>query len=710
MGLLATLNASLLQAEHGAAAPALTLRVKHPAAVPNPALAHRASRAVFTFTIAVAAAPLFGQLTPICEIQGSGSASPLANQQVTTRGIITAAYQGPGSIGGYFLQDPACDADPLTSDGVYVYDPSGSPVTVGDEVEVTATVSEYNGLTELGTITGFTVLSSGNSVSATEVLLPVASADFLERHEGMLVGFPQTLVATDNYNWARYGELVLSSGDRLSIPTDTVDPNDDPPSGTTSTGNSNVAAVSGLMALNQRNRFILDDGLSMSYPFPPPYQDPTGTLRSGSTVDGLQGVMSYGFGAYRLFPTNTPTWSYAARPAVPEPAGTLRVVSFNVLNYWTTLGGWGAQTATELERQRTKLVAAISAMDPDVLGLMEMENNGSAAYQDLLDAVNAAVGAGTYAALDASMPGYYETKSVIFYKPEVVSLAGPLDALNDTIIERPILTQAFTDIGTGASFLFCLDHLRFKGCAGAVGADLDQGDGQACFNATRRAQAELVVARLTDLIAQSGIDRVIIAGDFNAYSQEDPIDVIAGAGYVSLVAEGEHSYGYQAEWGALDHAFTTPNMQAAVVATRVWNCNSDEPRALDWADADTAFYQPDAYRSSDHDPVVIDVNAGAIPTAISEPLITAGVRLFPVPCADVLNIICDQDGVTRMRVELLDLFGRVVATGTDHVRTAGGGGMRLPVGQLATGAYGYRLLIARGAELQRYQGTVMIAR
>ena len=652
----------------------------------------------------------FGQLTGICAIQGSGGVSPFAGQVVITRGTITAAYQGPGTIGGYFIQDPTCDADPITSDGLFIYDPAGAVVTVGDLVEVTGSISEYNMLTEMSTITAFTVLSSGSAVFPSAVSFPVSAADFLERYEGMLMVFPQTLTATDNYNWGRYGELVLCVGDRLSIPTNVVDPNDDPASGTTTSGNSNVPAVTALADLNARSRILLDDGRSASYPVPPPYMDANGTFRCGSTTTDLQGVLTFAFGVYRLHPVGTPVWNYAARPPVPGPSATLRVVSFNVLNYWSTLGGWGAQTATELDRQRTKLVATITDMNADVLGLMEMENNGAGAYQDLLDALNASLGAGTYAALDATSPGFYQTKSVIFYKPSVLALAAPLDALNDTIIERPILTQAFTHISTGGSFLFCLNHLRFKGCAGASGLDLDQNDGQACFNATRTAQAELVVARLTELVVQTGIDRVLIAGDFNAYSQEDPMDVIDGAGYTSLLEEGDYSYGYQAQWGALDHAFSSPNLLPAVVNAEVWKCNSDEPRALDWADIDSANYQPNAYRSSDHDPVVIDLDAAAINTAIDEFEQIPDVRVFPVPCIDAFTVSCAVKGASHMRLELFDACGRSVAAHSQSATPTGDQRMVVPTEQLAPAAYSYRLVVRTDAGERRFQGTVLRTR
>src|SRR5690606_39325076 len=79
--------------------------------------------------------------------------------------------------------------------------------------------------------------------------------------------------------------------------------------------------------------------------------------------------------------------------------GDLQVAAFNVLNYFTTLGSRGADTPEEFQRQQAKIVAALAAIDAEVVGVMEIENNVTA-IANLVDALNAAVGAGTYAYID----------------------------------------------------------------------------------------------------------------------------------------------------------------------------------------------------------------------------------------------------------------------------------------------------------------------
>jgi len=99
----------------------------------------------FAFNIVVTAAE--GGVTAIHDIQGSGSASPLAGQVVTTQGVVTADYQLSTQLKGFFIQAPDSDADsdPATSEGLFVLcDVACKDVNVGDLVRVTGTATEYS--------------------------------------------------------------------------------------------------------------------------------------------------------------------------------------------------------------------------------------------------------------------------------------------------------------------------------------------------------------------------------------------------------------------------------------------------------------------------------------------------------------------------------------------------------------------------------------
>lgn len=599
--------------------------------------------------------------TPICTIQGAGSASALDGQVHTTTGIVTAVYLGSGTIQGYFIEDPTCDSDPATSNGLFVYQPNATGISVGQRLQVTGTVDEFQGLTELRSITGVQVLGSG-AVTPTEIALPIATLNNWERYEGMLLLFPQQLLVTDTRNWVQYGEVMLAS-ERALFPTEVVDPNDAVPANTSSTGTANAAAVLARYALNERSRILLDDGRTTSYPEPPPLLGPQGTLRAGSTITGLTAVLSYAFDAYRLQPAGAVSLVHAARPPVPSMGGDITLASLNVLNYFTTLGVWGATTNAELQRQRTKLVAALQAINADAMVLCELENN-DVAWADLQAALNAAMGAGTYAVREADASGTGGTRTAIFYKPSVLTPQGPLQALNTTQFQRPHLTQAFLVNATGGRFLLSSVHLRSKLCDNATGSNLDQGDGQGCYNALRREQVTALVAHWNDVRSSTGIAAQVILGDFNAYSQEDPIDRLRAAGLVDLLPPDAHTYRFEGTFGRLDHAFGTVQFGAAVASTAVWNLNSDEPAELDYREENLSRYQPGPYRSADHDALVVGIHSAWIELGVEG----------AAPAAPVVQLRHQEGQLVwsaavhgPFRVELYDAQGRHLATTTSHV-------------------------------------------
>jgi predicted extracellular nuclease len=126
-------------------------------------------------------------------------------------------------LGGFYVQEEQVDFDgnSNTSEGIFVYAPSGIDVDPGDIVRVTGIVSEYYGLTELGSPNDLKVCSSGNLPAPTQV--PTIDVATSEAFEGMLVQFPQDLYISEYYNFGRYGEIVLCA-DQLFQPTAVADP------------------------------------------------------------------------------------------------------------------------------------------------------------------------------------------------------------------------------------------------------------------------------------------------------------------------------------------------------------------------------------------------------------------------------------------------------------------------------------------------------
>jgi uncharacterized protein len=561
----------------------------------------------------IALLPALAQAQPICALQGSAGASPYEGQQVTTEGIVTAVFQGSGTLNGYTIEQPGCDANGNTSNGIFVYAPNAGSISIGQRVSVTGTVLEFNGLTEI-TNASYSVLGNG-TVLPTVINLPMATDHQWERYEGMLLHFPGTLMVADNSSWSQYGEVVLSP-DRPRIPTDRIDPNDADPAGTTSIGSANVAAVLAAQNLIDRSYILLDDSRTNTWPTPIPWADNDGTLRAGSTVSDLTGVLHFSFGAYKIESPTPVVFQHALRPSVPEVGGTLRAAAINVLNYFTTLGDWGASNAGELGRQRTKLVAAIQAMNADVLALSEIENSDDA-WTHLLAGLNAVMGPGTYAVREEDGFGQ-GTRTVILYKPAVLTPITELYWLNTGIFQRPHLTQGFQVNTTGGRFLFSTMHLRSKICDNASGANLDQGDGQGCYNDLRRSQVSALVDHWAGVRSASGIDAQLIMGDLNAYTEEDPLDRLRASGLVDQLVDGGYTHSYASMFGSLDHAFATAAMNSTITGTSVWHINTDEPSTLDYRESNLSRYQPNAFRCSDHDPVLVGFNGAGLVVSVAD--------------------------------------------------------------------------------------------
>ncbi|HCE7943972.1 ExeM/NucH family extracellular endonuclease [Pseudomonas aeruginosa] len=570
-------------------------------------------------------------LRPIHEVQGAGAESPLVNQRVAIEGVVVGDFQNASELKGFYVQqeDATVDGDPATSEGIFVYDGgNGSDVKLGDRVRVTGQVREFNGLTELVGPLQVSVLASGVALpTPAGISLPLASADALERYEGMRVQLRQTLTVNEVYNLGRYGEVLLSSGGRQMTPTNVVAPGEQ---------------AKAMQARNDLDRILLDDGRSGQNPDPIRYPAPElsayNSLRVGDRTSAIDGVLDYSAGSYRIQPLQTPTFEAAnPRPAQPAVEGRLRVASFNVLNYFNgdgKGGGFptsrGANTAEEFQRQKAKIVAAILASKADIVGLMEIENDGYgefSAIADLVNGLNASLPLGQrYAFVNPNRAklGSDEIAVGLIYRGDKVRTyrsAAVLDSsVNpefDDTRNRPTLAQTFQEINGGERLTIAVNHLKSKGSA--CDGDPDTGDGQGNCNLTRARAAQALVDWLAgDPTGAKEPDRLII-GDLNSYAKEDPVNVIRSAGYTDLVARQAgagkgYSYVFSGQSGYLDHALANASLARQVRGAVEWHINADEPRVLDYnvefktPRQQDSLYNAEPYRASDHDPVVIGID------------------------------------------------------------------------------------------------------
>ncbi|MEM8532849.1 MAG: ExeM/NucH family extracellular endonuclease [Chloroflexota bacterium] len=589
------------------------------------------------------------EATLIHQIQGSGTTfDPDFGGVQTVEAVVTGDFPG---LEGFYIQEEIDDTDTLTptSEGIFVFlgdDYGTEPITVGHRVRVEGTVGEFetsDGASSQTQLSGSVeILDCGEAaepIAPLDIELPVASLDTYEAYEGMLLRFLQDLMIVEYFNFDRFGEIVLSSGDRPFQPTNVVMPGDE--------------AVA-LREANTLRRITLDDGRSSQNPDPSrhPNGDPftlENRFRGGDRVANAVGILSDTFGRYRLHPTAGADYTALnARPDAPEDVGgTLKVASFNVLNYFTTLDneeeicgptgglecrGADADQPNEFERQRTKIISAVVSIDADIVGLVEIENNATTAIEDLVAGLNESIGQETYSFIDTGTIGTDAIKVALIYKTETVSPTGEFAILDSSVDDRfidtrnrPVLAQTFVEEATEERVTVAVAHLKSKGSDCDDIGDPDAGDGQGNCNQTRTTATQAMVDWLTDDSTIGDPNNVLVIGDLNAYAMEDPIRTLTEAGYTNLIAQfggaDAYSYVFDGQFGYLDHALSSGDLTPKVTGATEWHINADEPDIFDYdtsfkKDAQDELYEANAYRSSDHDPVIVGLDLTA-PTAPS---------------------------------------------------------------------------------------------
>ncbi|MEQ2351771.1 ExeM/NucH family extracellular endonuclease [Pseudoalteromonas piscicida] len=585
--------------------------------------------------------------TLISAVQGAGEASPLVDTLVEIEGIVTADFQGEDGLGGFFVSSLAADVDndPMTSEGLFVYF-TDTDVNVGDHVRVQGTVDEYYDSTQLADVTQIAVCGTDEAASATSISLPLESQADLEAYEGMLVSLDQTLVVTNNYGLGRYGEVELAT-ERLYQGTQVALPGD---------------AANAVEAANLTKKILLDDGSTAQNSDPSAYPAPglsaENTLRTGDTVNAVTGVVTYSFSTYRIHPTVTPQFiATNAREDAPEQSeeADLRIASFNVLNYFNgdgQGGGFptsrGADSEEEFVRQEAKLVSAISAMQADVVGLMEIENDGFgefSAIASLVNALNDADSANNYAFVDFNVAqiGTDEITTALIYRADKVEEVGTAAITTDYPFDysnRAPIAQSFKSLSTDEVFTVSVAHLKSKGSCGDDNND-DLGDGQGCWNEIRTEAADAFTDWLDNKPTGVDDEDIILVGDMNAYAMEDPIRKFDEKGYKNVVAELDgdtlsYSYSFSGRAGSLDHALATESLLSKVVAANDWHINADEPIVLDYnlefksEGHQSTLYAEGPYRASDHDPVIVDIKSEVVLTPEEQTPVIAPDQIFTV--------------------------------------------------------------------------------
>lgn len=567
------------------------------------------------------AASCDSNFTPVSQIQGQTAESPFVGKTLTTQGVIQAVLYADSKQPKVLLGSLAADADNKTAEVILVPDHEMARLAkVGEHWQLTGTVREFDGMTALTNPSASKLCGKHATQTATAVTLPMQSLEQWEHYEGMLLSFPQTLVVNDSYTLARFGELLLADK-RLMVATEVKKPG---------------KAASDFEQQQQLSEIIIDDGKQRQNV--EPVRFPTGglsasnTVRVGDSAKGVSGYLLHTKQGYRLVVNQDPVFVASnPRPAAPaaKAKGELRVASFNVLNFFTGDGTdkafptkRGATDAVELGRQQDKMIAALSAMDADVIGLLEVENNGFAegsALATLVKALNEKLGSEVYrAVLPTERPGSDHIMVAMIYRIADVSEAGKAAVITKAPFDRgsrPPLAQSFVHKASGKTVTISINHFKSKGsCPKQPTADSDKQDGQGCWTPARLEAAKTLTAWLNTNPTGTASDYRLIMGDLNAYRQEEPLQRLEQDGWKHLAKPDEvhTSYVFKGRSGSLDHALASPALHQQLKQFAHWHINADEPEVLDYnmehksKNQIDAWYQPTPYRSSDHDPLFMD--------------------------------------------------------------------------------------------------------
>ncbi|MEG0009782.1 MAG: ExeM/NucH family extracellular endonuclease [Aeromonas sp.] len=656
--------------------------------------------------------PADSALTPIPAIQGSGDKSPLvpdglfeSTQSVSVKAVVSALGEGVNK--GFYLQDLQGDGNPQSSDGIFVFLNDKNFATKypgikpGAEVCLEAKVEEYYNHTQLKPVFDsgtprLQVVAQGNVPAAVplRVLEGETLAQALERHEGMRVRLDagSELKISRNFSYdyaARRNNLVLSHLAPLVKPTQLHVAGSD--------------QAKALAEANAGNRVFLESDVKATdgkLPWLPAWEPEQGYLRIGDAPVNLEALVGYSYNEYRLIVPKEQAITVGdllrtdendRQSAPARTAGTdLRVGSFNVLNYFTShssVGGAlnvlcvdqadadsakgcnrGAKSLEDFQQQRTKIVHAITEMDADLLGLMEMENNGfddHSAISDLVKSLNAqqkdASQHYAFVSLPKALLGqerYFGGDAIMvamLYRPAKLTPNGDASVIllpeqrytvggvAKTAGQRDSLVQSFTVAGSKDPLTLVVNHLKSKGSGCYENGDgkTEPADLQGKCTEFRVSAAKVLGEAVNKLPGQ-----VLLVGDFNSYAKEDPIRVltdyapassdrkirsashtfIGEQAYEQLGQEVGKSYGlvdlnvkfnqakaisysYEAELGTLDYALANPALAKKVVAVADWHINSYESNLFEYGRGFTGdmIKSDNPFSASDHDPIIVDL-------------------------------------------------------------------------------------------------------
>ena len=338
------------------------------------------------------------------------------------------------------------------------------------------------------------------------------------------------------------------------------------------------------------------------------------TLRVGTKFSGLKGKVSKDRDRFMLILSETPTIEYAKRTTFADAnknvsdAANVTVATMNLEYYMASPSSWGhsngAHDKAAFERQHTKIVAAMKEMKADIFAVCEIEE-GDYSPAFLTKELNKALGTTVYKFVDTGdkkVSSY--TKNTFIYNAEVVNPFKDCKSYDADYLKLRHIIQCFELNGSGEKFILSLNHYKSKS-GKASGLYVDKHDGQGAFNARRVEEAKNCLKTFASLQDYYGDKDIMVVGDLNSYSKEDPIRLFTDAGYVDELMKydpSSWSYIYDGQAGYLDHILSSATMTTQVLDAFSWDVNASEPSGVGYKNEYSTSILP--YRYSDHNPVI----------------------------------------------------------------------------------------------------------
>ncbi|HEY4347151.1 MAG TPA: Ig-like domain-containing protein [Gaiellaceae bacterium] len=580
----------------------------------------------FTFGFTVSA-PV--TLTPIHDIQGAAHRSPLLGAAVTTSGIVTADRST-----GFYLQDPTPDADPATSEAIFVFTSSAPAVGAGDAVQVSGKVNEFRadaaGLsnTELGAPLSISVTSTGNPLPAATLIGAGGRVPPGEVIEDDATGNVETSgtfdPATDGLDfWESLEDMRVEIDDGVAVgPTNSFGETEAVSAATASIRTPRGGVVARPNDFNPE-RVVVDDGI---VPLP--------AMNVGDHYTSpLIGPLDYDFDNYYLEPTQAPTVVHdGVQPESTTPAGPdeLAVATFNVENLAPS------DPASKFSRLANIVVGNLAS--PDVIAVEEVQDNSGATDNGIvaadvtiakLTAAIQAAGGPTYDSReidpvndqDGGQPGgnirvaflFRTDRGLAFVDapggtstaPDAVTPSGDLLYSPGRVdpgdvawsSSRKPLAGEFT--WRGQKVFVIANHFDAK-----LGDDPLEGWRQPpvfSSEAQRLQQATHVHDFVQSLLSANPQGNVVVLGDLNDYQFSQTVSILESSPLHDLIktlpVNEQYTYDFEGNSEALDHILLSDHLFG-------------EPFAYDAVHVNSEF----ADQASDHDPQVVHLTLNRAPT------------------------------------------------------------------------------------------------